>query len=114
MNSEKDILESYIHFDPPLYSKGARKHQVYLIPKTGSILKGRLKGITLHNKMDKILRKKIQKIDLPSILHYDNRPEFSIQEFPITDLTREALSLRIREEFDNESRRIRETSSWSR
>lgn len=110
MNSEEDIIASDISFDPPLYTKRVKKHQVYLIPKTGSILKGRLKGITLHNKMDKILRRKTQKIDVPSVLRYDNRPEYAIQEFPIRDLTRDTLRLRIREAFDNETRRIRETS----
>ena len=110
MISEKDLLASYIHFDPALYTKRAKKHQVYLIPATGSILKGRFKGITLHRKMDKVLGKKTVLIDVPSVLLYDNRPEYEIHEFPIMDLTKETLQHRIRETCEQESQHIRLTS----
>jgi hypothetical protein len=110
MISESDLLASYVHFDPPLYTKRVRKHEVYLIPPGGSILKGRFKGITLHNKMDKVLGKRTLQIDVPLVLLYDNRPEYEIQEFPIRDLTRETLRCRIRDAYDDELRRIRETS----
>ena len=110
MISEKDLLASYIHFDPALYTKRVKKHQVYLIPTTGSVLKGRFKGITLHRKMDKVLGKRTVLIDVPSVLLYDNRPEYKLQEFPIRDLTKDALQHRIREAYDQESQRIRLTS----
>lgn len=111
MISEKDLLDSYVHFDPPLYSKRAKKHEVYLIPSTGSILKGRFKGITLHKKTDKLLGRKTLLVDVPSVLQYDNRPEYEIHEFPIRDLTRETLGYRIREAFEVETRRISATTS---
>src|SRR5690242_19322940 len=110
MVSEKDLLASSIHFDPPLYHKRAMKHQVYLIPPTGSLLKGRLKGIRLHKKMDKISGKRILVVDVPSVLQYDNRPEYKDQEFPIRDLTRETLRHQVLEAHEQELRRIRETS----
>ncbi len=111
MISEKDLLASSIHFDPSLYNRRAKKHQVYLIPATGSILKGRFKGIVLHKTLDKVLGKRTLLIDVPLILLYDNQPEYEIQEFPIRDLARETLQHRIREAFEEESRRIRQTSS---
>jgi hypothetical protein len=110
MISEDDLLASSIHFDPALYTKRARKHQVYLIPRTGSILKGRLKGITLHNKKDKLFGKRIVVVEVPAVLVYDNRPEYEIQEFPIKDLSRESLRHRVLEAYQEELRRIRETS----
>jgi len=110
MISEKDLLAAYIHFDPALYTKRVTKHQIYLIPPTGSILKGRFKGITLHRKMDKVLRRKTLHINVPSILLYDNRPEYEIQEFPIRELTQETLKHQIHEAIENELRRIRESS----
>lgn len=66
-----------------------------LIPATGSILKGRLKGITLRKEMDEVLGKRIIAVDVPSILLYDNRPEYEVQEFPIKELSRETLQHRI-------------------
>ena len=111
MISEKDLLASDINFDPALYTKRVKKHQVYLIPTSGSVLKGRFKGITLHRKMDKVLGKKTVLIDVPSVLLYENRPEYEIQEFPIRDLTKETLKHRIREAYEQESHRIRLTSS---
>ena len=110
MISEKDLLASYIHFDPALYTKRVTKHQIYLIPPTGSILKGRFKGITLHRQMDKGLGLRTLVIDVPSILLYDNRPEYEIKEFPIKDLTKDTLRERIHGAYDDELRRIRETS----
>ncbi len=110
MISEKDLLASSIHFDPALYTRRVTKHQIYLIPPTGSILKGRFKGITLHRKMDKSLGGRTLMIDVPSVLIYDNRPEIELQEFPIRDLTKETLTYQIRDAFEEESRRIRETS----
>lgn len=110
MISENDLLASYIHFDPALYTKRSSKHQIYLIPPTGSILKGHFKGITLHRKMDKALGRKTLQINVPSVLLYDNRPEYELQEFPIRDLIKETLKYRIHEAFEEESRRIRETS----
>lgn len=110
MISENNLLDSYVHFDPPLYSKRAKKHEVYLIPSTGSILKGRLKGITLHKKTDKLLGRKTLIVDVPSVLQYDNRPEYEIQDFPVKDLTRETLQYRIKEAYEEESRRIQQTS----
>jgi len=111
MISEVDLLASYIHFDPALYANRVKKHQVYLIPATGSILKGHFKGIMLNRKMDKVLGRRTVVIDVPSILLYDNRPEYEIQEFPVKDLTRDTLRERIREAYENELRRIRDTSS---
>lgn len=110
MISENDLLLSDIHFDPALYTKRATKHQIYLIPPTGGILKGHFKGITLQQKMDKVLRRKTLQINVPSVLLYDNRPEYELQEFPIRDLMKETLRYRIHEAFEEESRRIRETS----
>ena|ERR1043166_8594072 len=110
MISETVLLASSIHFDPALYTKRVMKHQVYLIPTTGSILKGKVKGITLHKKMDKVLGRRALVIDVPSILQYDNRPEYEIQEFPIRDLAKETLRHRIRESYEVESQRIRLTS----
>ncbi len=78
---------------------------------TGSILKGRVTGITLNRKMDKVLGKRTVLIEVPSVLFYDNRPEYGIQEFSISDLTRETLKHRIRDAYDQESQRIRLTSS---
>jgi len=110
MISEKDLLAADIHFDSPIYSKRARKHQVYLLPRTGSILKGRLNGITLHRKLDKLFGKRVVIVDVPTVLVYDNRPEYDIQDFPVKDLTRETLQHRIKEAFEDESRRIQQTS----
>jgi hypothetical protein len=110
MISESDLLSAYIHFDPPLYNKRAKKHQVYLLPHTGSILKGRLNGITLHRKLDKLFGKRVVIVDVPMVLVYDNRPEYDIQDFPIKDLTRETLQHRVKEAFEEESRRIQQTS----
>ena len=111
MISESDLLSAYIHFDPPIYNKRAKKHQVYLLPRTGSILKGRLNGITLHRKLDKLFGKRVVIVDVPRVLVYDNRPEYDIQDFPIVDLTRETLQHRVKEAFEEESRRIQRTSS---
>lgn len=110
MISEKDLLAADIHFDPPIYTKRARKHQVYLLPRTGSILKGRLNGITLHKKLDKLFGRRVVIVDVPTVLVYDNRPEYDIQDFPVKDLTRETLQHRIKEAFEDESRRIQQTS----
>lgn len=110
MISEKDLLAAYIHFDPALYTKRVKKYQVYLLPASGSIVKGRFAGITLHKKMDKVFGKRTVVIAVPAVLMYDNRPEYDVQEFPISNLTRETLQQRIREEFDRESMRIRQTS----
>lgn len=110
MISERDLLSADIHFDPPLYNKRVRKHQVYLLPRTGSILKGRLNGITLHRKLDKLFEKRVAIVDVPTVLAYDNRPEYDIQYFPIKDLTRETLQHRVKEAFEEESRRIQRTS----
>ena len=110
MISESDLLSAGIHFDPPLYNKRAKKHQVYLLPHRGSILKGRLNGITLHRKIDKLFGKRVVSVDVPAILLYDNRPEYDIQDFPIKDLTRETLQHRIREAFEEESKRIHQSS----
>jgi hypothetical protein len=70
-----------------LHDKRARTHPSHLTPRSGSILKGSVKGITRHKKMDQILGKRITEIDVPGTLIYDNRPEFDIKEFPIRDLT---------------------------
>lgn len=110
MIAEKDLLAAYIHFDPALYTKRVKKHQVYLLPASGSIVKGRFAGITLHKKMDKLFGKRTVVIEVPTVLIYDNRPEYDIQEFPISNLTRETLQHRIREAFDQETTRIRQTS----
>jgi hypothetical protein len=109
MISESDLLSAYIHFDPPIYNKRAKKYQVYLLPCTGSILKGRLNGITLHRKLDKLFGKRVIIVEVPTVLIYDNRPEYAIQDFPIKDLTRETLQHRIKEAFEEESRRIQRT-----
>lgn len=110
MISERDLLAADISFDPPIYNKRAKKHQVYLLPRTGSILKGRLNGITLHRKLDKLFGKRVVIVEVPTILVYDNRPEYDIQDFPIKDLTRETLQHRVKEAFEEESRRIQRTS----
>ena len=110
MISDRDLLSADIHFDPPLYNKRVKKHQVYLLPRSGSILKGRLNGITLHRKLDKVFGESVVKIDIPTVLVYDNRPEYDIQDFPVKDLTRESLQYRIKEAFEQESRRIQRTS----
>jgi hypothetical protein len=68
MISESDLLSMTIHFDPPLYNKRVKKHQVYLIPRRGSILKGRLNGITLHRKLDKLFGKRVVIVNVPAIL----------------------------------------------
>ena len=110
MLSEKDLLSADIHFDSPLYNKRAKKHQVYLLPHTGSILKGRLKGITLHRKLDKLFGKRVVIVDVPTVLVYDNQPEYDIQDFPVKDLTRESLQHPIKEACEEESRRIQRPS----
>ena len=110
MISEEDLLASSIHFDPALYSKRVKKHQVYLIPRGGSIIKGKFKGITLYKKKDELFGKRIVVVDVPSTLQYDNRPEYENKEFPIRDLTKETLRHRVLEAYDAELRRIRETS----
>jgi hypothetical protein len=50
MISEKDLLASPLLSinDPALYNTRVKKHQVYLIPPSGSVLKGRFAGTTLH------------------------------------------------------------------
>lgn len=106
MISEDDLLASYVHFDPPLYHKRAGKHQAYLIPRSGSIVKGRVAGILLCRKMDKVLGRWSVRIEVPVTLAYDNRPEYSIKEFPISDLTKESLRHRVREAYEEESCRI--------
>jgi hypothetical protein len=109
MLSEQDLLSADISFDPPLYNKRSKKHQVYLIAYKGSIVQGRIQGITLHRKVDRRLGGLTVAIDVPSVLIYGNRPEYDFHEFPITDLTRDILRVRIRESFDLETRRIRQT-----
>lgn len=111
MISENDLLSADIHFDPPLYNKRAKKHQVYLLPRTGSIVKGRVNGIMVHRKLDKLFGKRVVIVTVPPVLAYDNRPEYDIQEFPIKDLTRESLQHRVKEAFEEESKRIQLTSS---
>ena len=96
MISETVLLASSIHFDSPLYRNRTKEHLVYLIPTTGSILKGKVKGIMLQEKKDKVLGKRTLVIDVPSVLQYDNRPEYEIKEFPIRDLAKETLRQRIR------------------
>lgn len=108
MISESDLLSADISFDPPLYNKRARMHQVYLIPRSGSIVKGRLSGIFLCRTKDKVLGRSPIRIDVPVTLAYDNRPEYVMQEFPISDLTRESLRYRVQEVFEEESRRLRQ------
>ena len=108
MISEQHLLSAGISFDPPLYDKRAKKHRAYLIPPSGSIVKGRVTGILLYRTMDKILGKWSIRIDVPVTLAYDNRPEYVIKEFPISDLTKESLRVRVHEAFEKESRRIRQ------
>lgn len=110
MVSEKDLLACTIHSDPPVYTKRVKKHRVYLIPPSGSILKGRLKGIVAHQKMDKLFGKRVLTIDVPAVLQYDNRPEYDVQEFPISNLAADTLRERIREAFEKELQRIWLTS----
>ena len=106
MISEDDLLASYVHFDPPLCDKRAKKHQVYLLPRSGSIVKGRMAGIVLCRKMDKVLGRWSVRIEVPVTLAYDNRPEYSIKEFPISDKTKDSLYYHVQEAFEKESRRI--------
>ena len=106
MISEQDLLSADISFEPPIYNKRAKQHQVYLIPRTGSIVKGRVTGIVLYRNLDKVLGKWSVRIDVPVTLVYDNRPEYKIKEFPISDLTKESLRCRVEEAFVEESRRI--------
>lgn len=106
MIAENDLLCADVHFDPPLYNKRAQKHQVYLIPRHGSILKGHVTGIVLYRNKDRVLGKWSIRIDVPFMLAYDNRPEYTIKEFPISDLTKDSLHYRVKEAFEDESRRI--------
>lgn len=106
MISERDLLSADISFDPPLYNKRAKKHQVYLIPRSGSILKGKVTGIVLDRDMDEVLDRWSTSIDVPVTLAYDNRPEYEVKEFPISDLTRDALRIRVKEAFEEETHRI--------
>lgn len=106
MIGEKDLLSAYVHFDPPLYNKRAREHQVYLIPRSGSILRGCFKGIVLRRDRDKVLGKWSLRIDVPLILVYENRPEYEIKEFPIRELTKESLRYRVQEAFEQETCRL--------
>lgn len=106
MISESDLLSATISFDPPLYNKRAKTHQVYLIPRSGSIVKGRVSGIMLCRTMDKVLGRWSIGIDVPVTLAYDNRPEYVMKEFPISDLMRDGLRLRVKEAFEEETDRI--------
>lgn len=106
MISEEDLLSADISFDPPLYNKRAKKHQVYLIAYQGGIVKGRLKGITITRTFDKILGSRIIVIEVPTVLTYDNRPEIDLPDFPLSDRTRESLQYRVRDAFEVEIRRI--------
>ncbi|MFO0706707.1 MAG: hypothetical protein U0412_07610 [Nitrospira sp.] len=106
MIAESDLLSADVSFDPPLYNKRARTHQVYLIPRSGSIVKGRVMGIVLHRDVDEVLDEWSAKIDIPVTLAYDNRPEYEIKEFPISDEMRESLGKKVRKVFEEESHRI--------
>jgi hypothetical protein len=70
MISEDDLLASSVHFDPPLYDKRAREHQAYLIPPSGSIVKGkgRVTGIALHRDLDETLEEWSTTIEVPVTL----------------------------------------------
>ncbi len=108
MISEDDLLASSVHFDPPLYDKRAREHQVYLIPPSGSIVKGkgRVAGIVLHRDLDEALEEWSTMIDVPVTLTYDNRPEYVMKEFPISDQIRDSLREKVQKAFEAETHRI--------
>jgi len=106
MISENDLLSADVSFDPPLYYKRAKKHQVYLIPPSGSIIKGKVTGIVLCRSMDKVLGRWSIRIDIPVTLAYDNRPEYVIKEFPISNMTKDSLYQLVKEAFELESHRI--------
>ncbi len=106
MISEDDLLAADVSFDPPLYKKRVKTHQVYLIPRLGSIVKGKVMGIVLSRTMDRVLGRWSITMEIPVTLAYDNRPEYEVKEFPISDLTRESLYHRILEAFQKESHRI--------
>ena len=106
MIAESDLLSADVSFDPPLYNKRAKKHQVYLIPRSGSIIKGKVTGIVLCRSMDKILGRWSIQIKVPVTLTYDNRPECAVKDFPISDRTKDNLYYYVQEAFEKESRRI--------
>ena len=97
--SQEDIEGSKFSFYPPL-EKRSSKRQVYLMTKTGVILK----GITIRRKKSE----RYPTVEVPPVLMLTNRPEFGeaeVETLPklgeveqiLGELTREVLKTRIRE-----------------
>lgn len=88
--SQHDIQSADLSFEPPL-TKRAVNRKVFLIAKRGSILEG-------------IKSSKKKGLTIPNILHVKNKPELlgdsPALEQPISDMTREVLVMRIREELN--------------
>jgi len=88
--SQQDMQQADLSFEPTL-TKRAATRRVFLIAAKGAILE----GIRVSKKKGLLI---------PSVLLVKNRPELQVGgdpvEQPITDLTREVLATRIREELN--------------
>lgn len=98
MISQHEIENADLHFDPPL-TKRANKRKVFLIAKGGQVLAGITVRVPQKGKVD---------VTVPAGLLYTSDPDHDFldseisrkigyQEWPLKDLTRETLALRVRE-----------------
>lgn len=98
MVSDSDIQNADLSFEPPL-TRRAKNRRVYLNTRTGMVMK----GITVTSP-----RRGVQRINVPRSLIITNRPEHGLVDldtmphlgevaWPISDLARETLTVRIRE-----------------
>lgn len=88
--SQHDIQSASLSFDPPM-TKRATNRKIYLIAKQGSILEG-------------IKYSKKKGLIVPNILLTKNKPEL-LEDSPaveqlISPMTRDVLTMRIREQLD--------------